>query len=118
MPIPMPARAGDSHVSPLHRLHPPCPHQAPIAGDQQAELEAAQLALPRLRQLAAEHPSWMADLDLIEPAGDLQGLLELLGTAPNEFAAGMAFGMFAIRAQEIAMGRVSVGAGPCRAEPV
>lgn len=107
MPIPMPPHAGQPQVPPLAGTQPSSSlfYQGPgalaeAAINQQAEIEAAQLALPRLRKLVVEHPDWMDDLDALDRAGNLQGLADLLKRAPSEFAAGMAFGMLATRAQQ------------------
>ena len=66
------------------------------------EAEGARLVLSDLANLAVMHPDWTARLDAVDRSSVMLGpLLELLQSAPNEFAKGMLFGQLHMKAQEI-----------------
>lgn len=69
--------------------------------DQEAEIEAARLTMPYMAQLQRMHGSWMAAFDDSETdEASLPDLLDLLKSAPTEFARGLVYGKLSMRAQE------------------
>jgi hypothetical protein len=74
------------------------------------EAAAARIALPALANIARVNPAWMVTFDLTgDESAPMDMLLELLATAPTDFARGMAFARLSARAQELAsdMGRIT-----------
>lgn len=74
------------------------------------EAAAARIALPALANIARMNPAWMVTFDLTgDEAAPIETLLDLLATAPTDFARGMVFARLSARAQEIAreMGRTT-----------
>lgn len=71
---------------------------------QAAEAAAARLALPQLAALQRQHPQWMGAFDDADTdTASVATLLDLLKSAPSEFAFGLVFGKLTLRAQIDAM---------------
>ena len=69
-----------------------------------AEAAAARLVLPQLARLGRANPAWMAAFDDADTnTASVATLLDLLKSAPSDFAFGLVFGKLTMRAQIEAM---------------